>query len=186
MTDFWMRLDLYENSDFDRGATRWKEFVWVVTQSLLFATWLPGSSWRVIVLRAFGAQVGREVIIKPNVSIKFPWKLQIGDFVWIGERCWIDNLEMVSIGPHSCISQGAYLCTGSHDWGDRNFPLIVKPISIGRGCWVGARANLTPGSVMEDGAVLAMAAMGSGRLAEGTIYLPDGSTKPRRLRNERK
>jgi len=183
MTNRWMRLDRFTNPEFDRGASRWKELLWIVVQSTLFATWLPGSFWRVIVLRLFGARVGYGVVIKPHVFIKFPWKLKIDDHVWVGQRVWIDNLGEVSIGAHSCLSQGAYLCTGSHDWGEINFGLIVKSILIGRECWIGARASLSPGSVMEDGAVLAMTALGKGRLIGGAIHLVDGTTRKRRVKS---
>ena len=180
MTEPAMRLDLFKNSKFERGASRLTEAAWIALQAVLFASWLPGSGWRVRLLRAFGASVGAGVVIKPHVSIKFPWRLEIGDHVWIGERVWIDNLDQVSIGSHSCISQGAYLCTGSHDWTDNGFALITRPINIGQGCWVGAHASIAPGSALEDGCVLAMTAFGVGRLEGDHIHLRDGST---RLRN---
>lgn len=179
MTEPMMRLDLFTNPDFDRGAPRWKEMLWLALQGLLFSSWLPGSGWRRHLLRAFGAQIGNGVVIKPRVRVKFPWRLKIGDYSWLGEAVWIDNLAAVTIGSHSCLSQGAYLCTGSHDWSDPQFALLVRPITIGYGCWVSARATLAPGAMMEDGAVLAMGAIGVGRLAGAEIHHADGSTRPR-------
>ena len=122
-----MRLDLYRNPHFPRGATRLTELVWIVLSGLLVASWLPGSGWRTFLLRLFGARIGQGVVIKPHVSIKFPWRLIVGNHVWIGERVWIDNLAEVAIGSNSCISQGAYLCTGSHDWSDSRFGLVTRP-----------------------------------------------------------
>lgn len=179
MTEPLQRLDLYENPEFDRGASKTKELLWMLVQAWLFSSWLPGSGWRVRLLRTFGARIGRGVVIKQHVTVKFPWKLTVGNHVWIGERVWIDNLAQVTIGKHACISQGAYLCTGSHDWRDPQFTLIARPIQIGMGAWVGARASLAPGAVMEDGAVLAMTALGVGRLASQQIHRPDGTTRPR-------
>ena len=180
MTDPAQRLDLFANPEFDRGASKPTELLWMLVQAWLFGSWLPGSGWRGRLLRAFGARIGKGGVIKPHVTVKFPWRLEIGDHAWIGEHVWIDNLGEVTIGAQSCLSQGAYLCTGSHDWTDPRFGLIVKPIAIGRGCWVGARATLAPGAKMEDGAVLAMAALGSGLLAGATIHRADGTTRPRK------
>lgn len=178
-TPLMMRLDLFENDGFSRGTPRLVQIVWIATSGLLFNTWLPGSAWRRALLRAFGARIGRGVVIKPHVSIKFPWRLFVGDHVWIGESVWIDNLAQVTIGPHSCISQGAYLCTGSHDWTDLRFSLITRGISIGASCWVGARASVAPGTTMEDGSVIAMHGLARGRLKASMIYNLDGSSKTR-------
>lgn len=87
-----MRLDAYTTGGFDRGAPRWKEALWLAISGLLVASWLPGSGWRKRLLRAFGATIGWDVAIKPGVRIKFPWRLSVGDYSWIGEDVWIDNL----------------------------------------------------------------------------------------------
>ena len=168
-----MRLDLFANPDFDRGASRLTEAAWLVLSGLLVSSWLPGSAWRRTLLRAFGAEIGMGVVIKPGVRVKFPWRLTIGDHVWIGEDVWIDNLAPVTIGAQSCISQGSYLCTGSHDWSDPRFALITRPIVIEGECWVGARACLAPGTAMEQGAVLTMGAVGRGRLGKWSVHGTD-------------
>jgi len=122
---------------------------------LLRSAIIPFSGFRRLLLQVFGARVGCRVVIKPGVRVKHPWLLSIGDHSWLGEDCWIDNLTEVSIGPNACVSQGAYLCTGNHDWSDPAFGLIVKPISIGAGAWVGAKALIAPGVSLGEGAVAA-------------------------------
>ena len=123
------RVDLSAfRSSLDRGRPWLVEAAWMCVQALLFGTWLPGSRWRVWLLRLFGSRVGRGVAIKPRVRVKFPWKLSVGDHSWIGECAWIDNLCDVAIGSNCCVSQGAYLCTGNHDWSDPAFALITKPV----------------------------------------------------------
>jgi len=97
------------------------------------------------VLRRFGAKVGRGVLIKPNVHVKYPWHLEVGDNVWIGERAWIDNFVSVRIAANAVVSQGAYLCTGNHDWSDPGMGLMVKPVTVEQGAWVGAFARIGPG-----------------------------------------
>lgn len=151
-----MRLDQFDNVAFERGRAAWVEALWLAVQWLFVSSWLPGSRHRVWLLRRFGAQVGTGVVAKPGLRVKFPWKLRVGDHVWLGERVWIDNLAQVSVGDHVCISQGAYLCTGSHDWASPRFDLITRPITIGNQAWIGARAVVAPGVTLAEGAVLAL------------------------------
>ncbi|NYT74378.1 colanic acid biosynthesis acetyltransferase WcaF [Halomonas sp. QX-2] len=165
-----MELDAYDNGEFDRGARKVKELIWVVVSGLFFSTWLPGSLWRVTLLRLFGAKVGVGVIIKPRVVVKFPWKLHIGDYSWVGEQVWIDNLDSVSIGSHVCISQGVYLCTGSHEWSSLSFKLITKPIEIADQVWLAAFSRISPGVVIAQGAVLSFSSIATKSLREWTIY----------------
>lgn len=108
------------------------------------------------VLRRFGARVGRGVLIKPNVHVKYPWHLEVGDYVWIGERAWIDNFVSVRVGSHAVVSQGAYLCTGNHDWSDPGMGLMVKPIMVEQGAWVGAFARIGPGVTVGANAVVTL------------------------------
>jgi putative colanic acid biosynthesis acetyltransferase WcaF len=159
-----MRLADFKNDRFDRGRSGLVEACWRIVEGLLFNSWLPGSGWRTGLLRAFGAQVGQGVVIKPHVRVKFPWKLHIGDHSWIGESVWIDNLAEVRIGSNCCISQGAYLCTGSHRWDKETFDLETKPIVIEDQCWVGAMARVGPGVTMRAGAVLTMGSIATSSL----------------------
>lgn len=165
-----MRLDRYTAAGFDRGAPRWKEALWLAVNGLLLSSWLPGSGWRRWLLRAFGAQIAPRVVFKPGVRVKFPWRLSVGMHSWIGEDVWIDNLAPVSIGAHVCLSQGAYLCTGSHDWSSPNFDLICLTITIEDHVWVGARASVAPGTILHEGAVLAMSSFGQGELSSWTVH----------------
>jgi putative colanic acid biosynthesis acetyltransferase WcaF len=172
-----MRLADFNNDDFDRGRPRWVEACWRVVEGLLFNSWLPGSAWRVWLLRRFGAVVGAGVVVKPHVRVKFPWKLRIGDHSWIGESVWIDNLAEVSIGSNCCISQGAYLCTGSHRWDSEMFDLEVKPIVIGNHCWIGAMTRIAPGVKLKDGVVLALAQAATRDVDEWKIVTERGEKK---------
>ncbi len=149
-----VRLDRFHNQKFERGRPAWVEGVWLTVQALLVASWLPGSWHRRVLLRAFGARIGRGVVIKPGVRVKFPWRLVIGDHAWIGEDVWIDNLDQIAIGSHCCLSQGAYLCTGSHDWTSPNFDLVTSSIVIEDGAWICAKAMVGPGVRVGAGAVL--------------------------------
>ena len=109
-------------------------------------------------------------MIKPHVRIKFPWKFKIGNHSWIGEDVWVDNLAEVSIGSNCCISQGAYLCTGSHRWDKETFDLEIKPILISDQCWVGAKSRIAPGVTLEHGVVLTMGSVAVKDLSPFAVF----------------
>lgn len=144
-----MRLDRYDNCDFDRGASFLKELLWWIVRSMIFAPWIPlPSLLKVALLRAFGAKVGKGVVVRSRVNVTFPWKLEIGDHVWIGDDVMILSLAPVTIGSHVSISNRAFLCTGSHRFRSENFDLVTKPIVIGDGCWIAANVFIAPGVVI--------------------------------------
>jgi putative colanic acid biosynthesis acetyltransferase WcaF len=149
-------LSIYDNSHFDRGAPRWKEAFWMLTRCLFFQNAFPWPSpLRIQLLRAFGARIGENVVIRANVNISFPWRLTIGDHVWIGEDVGVLSLAQVTIGSNVCISQRAYLCAGSHDFRRDDFKLQVAPIVIEEQSWVAAMAFVGPGVSIGEGSVIA-------------------------------
>jgi len=151
-----VKLSQYDNSFYNPGS-KLKKTMWYVVNMLVFKTLLPfPSSVKVKILRFFGAKIGIGITIKPNVNIKYPWFLTIGDNCWIGEDVWIDNLALVTIGDNVCISQGAYLLTGSHDYKRECFDLITQPIVLEDGVWIGAKAIVCAGVTCKSHSVLAV------------------------------
>ncbi|MEX0853080.1 MAG: WcaF family extracellular polysaccharide biosynthesis acetyltransferase [Bauldia sp.] len=165
-----VRLRDFDNEWFSRGRSKLTETLWLLCDAVLVRSWIPGSLHRRFVLRAFGARIGKRVSIKPGVRIKFPWRLEIGDDSWLGEKVWIDNLAAVRIGSDCCISQGAYVCTGSHDWSSPGFDLVAKPVRIDDGAWVAARSIIGPGVTVGAGAVLSLGSVATSDLAPWGIY----------------
>ncbi len=148
-------LSKFSNPQFDRGAGRLKETAWLLCSFVLFELCpVSLSALKCAVLRAFGGEIGKGVVIKPRVKITFPWKLRVGDHVWLGEECWLLNLGSITIGSHVCISQRAFLCTGSHDYKQPAFDLIVRPITVQEGAWLGAGSWVAPGVNVGTHAVL--------------------------------
>jgi len=148
-------LSRYNNDWYHPGRGVWVRILWHIVGALVMQNPLNASSrLKVVVLRAFGARIGRGVNIKPGVQVKSPWLLEIGDYSWIGEGVWLDCLAPIRIGADVCVSQGAYFCTGNHDWGDPRFGLIVKPIEVEQGAWIGAKAVLLPGVTVGSHAVV--------------------------------
>ncbi len=166
-------LSKYSSSGFDRGASRGKEALWWLVRATIFLSPLPfPSTLKVGLLRLFGAKVGEGVVIRPGVSITFPWRFSCGDHVWLGEDVLILSLAEVRIGSHSCISQRAFLCTGSHDYRKETFDLITEQIVLEKSVWISANAFVGPGVTIGEGSVLsalsvAMKDMPSGVVAVG-------------------
>lgn len=166
MTD----LSKYQHTYYS-GRSRLVEALWFfVGLPLLRCAVLPFSSAKRALLKMFGSEIGLSVVIKPGVRVKHPWLLRVGDYAWLGEDCWIDNLAMVTIGSHVCISQGAYLCTGNHDWSDPAFALRIQPIRVQDGAWIGARAVVGPGSVVGEGAVLGLGSVTTGAVPSYEVH----------------
>jgi len=166
-----VNLDLYDNSWYRPGGSAIQRLLWYIVNAFFFQTAIfPVNGFKIFLLRMFGAAIGKNVVIKPSVNIKYPWLLSIGDFSWIGEKVWIDNLGQVDIGANCCISQGAFILCGNHHYGKSTFDLIVKPVSIEEGSWIGAKCILAPGSIMKEGAMLSAGSFASGLLEAYTIY----------------
>jgi putative colanic acid biosynthesis acetyltransferase WcaF len=102
-------------------------------------------SWRTLLLRSFGARIGREVRIHPAARIAIPWNLAIGDHAAIGDRAILYALGPITIGARATVSQGAHLCAGTHDWRRPDFPLLKPPVEIGEEAWICADAFVGPG-----------------------------------------
>lgn len=153
-----MRLDLYDNSDFNRGAGRIKESLWILCKCLFFLNPFPWpSSLRVFLLRLFGARIGRNVVIRSGVNISFPWRFVAGNYVWLGEDVSILSLAFVTIGSHVCISQKAFLCTGSHAWKTEAFDLVTLPITVEDQVWIASQAFIGPGTCVGQDSVVGAA-----------------------------
>lgn len=146
--------------NFKRTRSRVVEALWVLAELLLVTNPLQASSAvRAWVLRLFGARVGRRVILRPRLRVKFPWNLEIGDNCWIGEGVWLHNQGRLTIEDNVVVSQETFITTGSHDIYE-TMDLVIEPVTIRRGAWittrcivlqgveVGENAIVTPGSVV--------------------------------------
>lgn len=143
---------------------------WLVQALLIRPSPQPLYGWRAFWWQAFGASLGSKVKIRPTARVTYPWKVAIGDNCWIGDRTELYSLEQITIGPDSCISQDAYLCTGSHDPEAEDFRYTCRPIVIGAGAWIGAGAFVGPGVSVGDGTVLAARGLTMRDLEPGLIY----------------
>jgi len=140
------RLRSFTGAGYDKGRSVLWQAAWFAVMNLVFMKWWLPARMRPAILRAFGAEIGERVLIRHRVRVQWPWKLSIGDDCWIGEGAWLLNLEPISIEHDVCISQEAFLCTGSHKHADPAFEFDNGPIRIEAGAWVAARATVLRGS----------------------------------------
>ncbi|MFA5411628.1 MAG: WcaF family extracellular polysaccharide biosynthesis acetyltransferase [Candidatus Omnitrophota bacterium] len=148
-----------------------KKIIWYLVSLLLFRSALPYLyGLKVFLLRLFGAKIGKGVVIKPGVNIKYPWLLRIGNHSWLGEGAWIDNLALVNIGNNVCISQGASILTGNHNYKKETFDLMLAEVNIEDGVWVGAKAIVAPGVRLKTHSVLSVASVAVEDTAPYTVY----------------
>lgn len=139
------------HSILNRLARLMWNIVWI-----LFYRWTPprlGAPWRRLILRCFGARIGR-TWIHPSTRIWAPWRLQCGDDVFIDRGCNLYNAFGISVGNRVVISMECFLCTASHDYSKVDFPLIGAPIVVGSDCWIAAQSFLMPGIQIGHGSVV--------------------------------
>lgn len=171
MSQYSTDLSQFQNAWYKPGGNFLSRIIWYYTNVIIFHSHLfPFYKIKVLLLRLFGAKVGENVVIKPSVNIKYPWRLRIGNNVWIGENVWIDNLADIVIGDNVCISQGAMLLTGNHDYKKVAFDLMVKGIVLENGAWVGAKSVVCPGVTVKSHAILSVGSVAAKDLEPFGIY----------------
>ncbi|UKT62237.1 WcaF family extracellular polysaccharide biosynthesis acetyltransferase [Pedobacter mucosus] len=154
-----------------KAGSNWSVLLWYPLNYFIFNSSIPWPySFKSMLLRLFGASIGKGLIIKTNVRIKNPWRLTIGDNCWIGESAWIDNLDEVKIGSNVCISQGAMLLTGNHDYTQSDFAYRLGKIIIEDGVWIGAQSVVCPGVTCQSHAVLTVNSVATKNLDAWSIY----------------
>lgn len=161
------RLAGFTGRGYDKGRSIVWQALWFATQSLLFGAWWFPLRFRPALLRAFGARVGRGVRIRHHVRVLWPWKLVVGDNSWIGEGAWLLNLEQISIGSDVCVSQEAFLCTGSHLHAEETFEFDNRPITVSDSAWIAAQALVLRGVHIGRGALIGARAVVTRDVAPG-------------------
>ena len=164
-------LSIYKTPKGFRGRPKLIVQLWRLTHVLLFKTspqFLYG--WRRFLLRLFGAKIGKKVIIRPNVEITYPWKVSIGDYSWIGDNVSLYSLGEISIGQNTVISQKCYLCTGTHDYSKRDFPISSKKVEIGNSVWLATDVYVAPGITIHDNVVVGARSSVFKNLNKGKLY----------------
>lgn len=166
------RVDLskFNNAWYNPGRGFFIRGLWYVVSNIFFNSSFPFYQPKRLLLKWFGAEIGKGVVIKPHVYIKYPWKLKIGNYSWIGEEVRIDNLDDVIIGNNVCISQRSYLVCGNHDFSKTNFDLKIGKIILEDGAWVGAGSIILPNTHVKSHGILLAGSVFSGVIHEFEVY----------------
>lgn len=166
-------LRRFTGAGYERGRGPAWQIAWQLVSGLIIVRWWCPPQLRASILRAFGAKIGDGAVIRHRVRIHWPWKLSVGAGTWIGEGAWLLNLEPITIGSDVCVSQEAFLCTGSHDRRSPTFEFDNAPITIGDGAWIAARATVLRGSTIGNDAVVGATALVSGDVpAQALVFAP--------------
>lgn len=172
-------LSAFNNSWYTPGGNPLKRLLWYFANAAFLNSSFPFSGIKVFLLRLFGAKIGSGVVIKPHVNIKYPWRLTVGDAVWIGEYVWIDNLANVTIGNNVCLSQGAFLLCGNHNYKKVAFDLMVADIVLEDGVWIGAKSTVCPGITCSSHSILSVGSVATADLEPYGIYQGNPAVKIR-------
>lgn len=148
-------LSRFHLSASERGRPTWFIFLWMFVQATAWA-WSPRPlyGWRRWLARAFGAKVGRGVLIRPTARITYPWNFTIGDYSWIGDDSVMYSLGRITIGSNVAIAHNVYLSTGTHDVGSITFDQRTAPILIEDECWLPNDVFVGPGVTIGTGTVV--------------------------------
>ncbi len=169
-----VNLKEFDNSWYWKNYNRaslLKRIIWMFVSNIFINSYLIiPIFFKVFLLKLFGAKIGERVILKPSINIKYPWLLEIGSDCWIGENVWIDNLAKVKIENNVCISQGALLLTGNHDFNLKAFDLKIGEITLENGVWIGARAIVGPNVICQSHSMLSVGSVTSKNLEPYGIY----------------
>lgn len=164
-------LSQFSGRGYDIGRSKLIQAAWLTISGAVFTRWWCPASLRVAILRAFGATIGDNVLVRHRVRIHWPWKLRIGDNSWIGEGVWLLNLEPITIGANVCVSQDVFICTGSHDRTSPTFEFDNAAIEIGDEAWIAARATILRGVVIGARATVGATALVTSSVDDGATVL---------------
>ncbi|ROZ63283.1 putative colanic acid biosynthesis acetyltransferase [Kocuria soli] len=153
------RLASFTGNGYDKGRSLPIQALWVAVGSPATRSILCPPKIRVKVLRAFGANIGENVLIRHRVHIQWPWKLTVGSNSWIGVESQLINLEDIIIGEDVCLSQQSMLCTGSHRADVESFDFDNAPVTIRDGAWIATRATVLRGVTVGENAVIGATAL---------------------------
>jgi putative colanic acid biosynthesis acetyltransferase WcaF len=168
-------------------SNRLKRLVWNAVHLIFFRySPRPLHGYRSLVLRCFGAKIGKGVHVYPNVKIWAPWNISLADECGIANGAILYSQGFITIGRRTVISQGTHLCAGTHDYTLPGFPLITKPITIGSDVWIAAESFVHPGVQIGDGSVVGARSVVNRDLPANMICSghPCIAIKPRTMQSE--
>jgi putative colanic acid biosynthesis acetyltransferase WcaF len=145
--------------------------IWGVCRVLLYRpSPRPFHAWRAMLLGAFGAKLGAKCHFYPHSKVWAPWNLRCEDRVTLGDDAEIYNPSPVFLGSYATVSQGAYVCGATHLYNEPEFRLVSFEMKIGAYAWICARAMVSPGVNVGEGAILGLGSVATKDLEPFGIY----------------
>ena len=146
------------------------QFLWFLVEACVINNRLmPISAVRAGLLRLFGAKIGKKCRFLHAIRVKYPWNLEVGDNTFFGEDVWLNNQDLIRVGSNVCISQGAFLTTGSHEF-TTNMNLVVTPIIIEDGAWITSKCVVQKGVTIGRSALVTPLSVVHRSLEPGGVY----------------
>jgi putative colanic acid biosynthesis acetyltransferase WcaF len=130
----------------------------------------PLHAWRSTLLRVFGAKMGPGCHFYPAGKVWAPWNLICEDCCTLADQAEIYNPSPLYLGSHAIISQQAYVCGATHDYNHPDFPMVSFTMRLGAYSWICARASVSPGVNVGEGAVLGLGAVAQDDLEPWAVY----------------
>lgn len=178
----YQNLSEYSQPPSLRGRSKFIVQMWWIFQATLFR-WSPRAlfGWRNLLLRLFGAKIGSNVRIRSSVNITYPWKLEIGNSCWVGDDCFLYNLDHIKIGNNVALAHGVYISTGEHDYTKKTFDIKLRPVVIEEQAWLANDVFIAPGVTIGKGAVIGARSTVLKDMPEGMVCVgyPAKPLKPR-------
>ena len=175
-----VNLSEFDKSGLERGRSRGVEIAWWLARVSIVQTRFPWPSiFRKAVLTLFGAKVGKNFYCRPELAVHFPWKLEIGDNVWLGERTVLHNIEHIYIGSNTALGHEVFITSGGHDVRSRLFSYKNQEVHVGDQVWIGSRATILAGVQIGQGTVVAAGSVVTKPTEAWSIY---GGVPARKLR----
>ncbi|MGQ0700538.1 MAG: putative colanic acid biosynthesis acetyltransferase [Panacagrimonas sp.] len=177
-------VNAYEQASFSLG-NRAARVAWSLVYNCVFKwTPRPMHGLRSLLLRLFGARMGRNCHIYPSAKIWAPWNLEMADHACLGDDVYCYSMALIRLGTKAVVSQGTHLCAGTHDYEDPNFQLYALPITIGANACICPGAFVGPGVEIGEGSVVsarsvAMKSMPARMVCAGNPCEPIGARRIR-------
>ena len=136
-------------------VNKMRRVLWAVCWCLFYrCTPATMHGWRRILLRMFGASIGKGAHPYPSSKIWAPWNLTMDDDSCLSHGVICYNVAPVHLGKNVTVSQYSHLCTATHDYTNPDMPLMIAPIRIGDSAWITADVFVGPGVTIGEGAVI--------------------------------
>ncbi len=139
-------------------------------------------SWRRIIYRLLGANIGEGVRISSSAKLLYPWNIEIGEYSWIGDNVELYSVDKIIIGKNVALAHNIFVSTAAHDVYDIHFNTIIKPVIIEDEVWVAGNVFVNMGVILERGVVIGAGSIVTKNMPEGYMCVGNPARPIKRRR----